>query len=128
MLTHPSGNMDRSNITNTVHAVFKYIPEDFTGKDMSLGLLFSGIMVLLAASVCTSWRNRRHLPPGPRGWPLLGSALDMPRQKEWLAFTEWKRLYGHSGAHIPLGYFTDSHCFHRQCHVFVKFQSHYYCP
>ena len=120
--------MDRSDTTNMVRAVFKNIPGDFMGKEMSLQLLFSGIMVLLAASIYTSLRSRRHLPPGPRGWPILGNALDMPRQKEWLAFTEWKRSYGHSSAHIRVENFTDSHYFHRKRHVFVDFQSHYHRP
>jgi hypothetical protein len=34
------------------------------------------------------------LPPGPKGLPLLGSALDFPTEKEWLVFREWGRTWG----------------------------------
>ena len=99
--------MGRTNATNTVH-VLKNTSWNSTG---SLGLLFCGIILVLAASAYTSSKKRRNLPPGPPGWPFLGNALDMPRQKEWLAFTEWKRSYGHAHAHGRLGHFTDSHFF-----------------
>ena len=43
-------------------------------------------------------RRRKHgaLPPGPRGLPLLGNALQIPRAHSWLAFTEWAQTYGGS--------------------------------
>ena len=34
------------------------------------------------------------LPPGPKGLPLIGNMLDMPKEHEWVTFTEWKRKYG----------------------------------
>ncbi|KAH9925312.1 cytochrome P450 [Fomitopsis serialis] len=43
-----------------------------------------------------SVRNRRQLsvPPGPRGIPLLGNALQLPKQCYWLTFAEWAKTYG----------------------------------
>ncbi|KAF4588011.1 cytochrome P450 monooxygenase [Pleurotus pulmonarius] len=35
----------------------------------------------------------RKLPPGPRGWPILGSVFDIGPHM-WLTFTEWKKQYG----------------------------------
>lgn len=93
--------MGGTNTTNTVHVVSENTLWAIEMEGLSLWLLFIGIMAaLLAASVYVSSRNRRRLPPGPRGWPLLGNALDMPRQKEWLTFTEWKRTYGQLSARI----------------------------
>ena len=34
------------------------------------------------------------LPPGPRGWPLLGSFFEMPDSFEWLHWAKFKDLYG----------------------------------
>lgn len=43
-------------------------------------------------------RNPRGLPlpPGPKGYPLLGSALDIPSQRPWLTYTKWRKDYGAS--------------------------------
>ncbi|KAH9925313.1 cytochrome P450 [Fomitopsis serialis] len=43
-----------------------------------------------------SVRNRRQLsvPPGPRGIPLLGNALQLPKERNWLTFAEWAKTYG----------------------------------
>jgi hypothetical protein len=40
--------------------------------------------------VTSPWRK---VPPGPRGWPILGNALDL-REKQWLKFSEWRKTYG----------------------------------
>ncbi|KAF9497559.1 cytochrome P450 [Pleurotus eryngii] len=34
------------------------------------------------------------LPPGPKGLPLLGNVLDMPKEKEWLTFAKWGEMWG----------------------------------
>ncbi|KAH8817720.1 cytochrome P450 [Flagelloscypha sp. PMI_526] len=39
-------------------------------------------------------RKLRHLPPGPRGWPILGNLLDMPKTHPWHKFQEWSKKYG----------------------------------
>jgi hypothetical protein len=39
-------------------------------------------------------RGRYRLPPGPPGLPLIGNALQMPTQHEWLTFTTWGKTYG----------------------------------
>jgi hypothetical protein len=28
-------------------------------------------------------------PPGPKGLPILGNALDMPRENPWLTYWQW---------------------------------------
>ena len=34
------------------------------------------------------------LPPGPRGWPLIGNVFDMPPSHEWLTFSKWGETWG----------------------------------
>ena len=34
------------------------------------------------------------LPPGPKGYPLIGSLFDMPLAKAWLVYDEWRKKYG----------------------------------
>lgn len=57
--------------------------------------------VLKAAVLSTAFLVRRFhshspgsKPPGPRGWPIIGNIRDIPRQKSWLAYTEWAKIYG----------------------------------
>jgi hypothetical protein len=57
----------------------------------ALGLAVALSLVFFAA-LCKI--NRRTLPPGPPGWPILGNLFNMPTEKEWLKFSEWERTYG----------------------------------
>jgi hypothetical protein len=36
----------------------------------------------------------RRYPPGPKGWPLIGNLLDMPKIRPWEAFSEMANTYG----------------------------------
>ena len=40
--------------------------------------------------------NRLPLPPGPKGYPLIGNLFDMPIDKYWVVFDEWRNTYGKS--------------------------------
>ena len=48
----------------------------------------------------TKARNRNPkglpLPPGPRGYPLIGNLFDMPVDKPWLVYDKWFKTYGKS--------------------------------
>ncbi|KAG1864813.1 cytochrome P450 [Suillus subluteus] len=56
-------------------------------------LCLTGVGVYLVKQVVTK-KNPAPYPPGPRGWPLIGNVLDMPRVKPWLTFTKWGQKYG----------------------------------
>ncbi|PCH44805.1 cytochrome P450 [Wolfiporia cocos MD-104 SS10] len=44
-----------------------------------------------------SWYHRKRrgsLPPGPRGVPFLGNALDIPSSHQWKTFSQWSDRWG----------------------------------
>ena len=38
--------------------------------------------------------NGLPLPPGPKGYPLIGNLFDMPANKPWVVYDEWRKTYG----------------------------------
>lgn len=67
------------------------MPETIT--PLVLGL--TGVVLLLAWYVIgDKLRGRPPLPPGPRGLPIIGNMLDMPKDYEWLHWSKHKDLYG----------------------------------
>ncbi|PPQ82698.1 hypothetical protein CVT24_004307 [Panaeolus cyanescens] len=64
----------------------------------SLSLLYGSISAVLALVFFSIVQKRksesRRIPPGPRGLPLFGNALQMPKETPWLTFAEWSKIYG----------------------------------
>ncbi|GJE91706.1 cytochrome P450 [Phanerochaete sordida] len=50
--------------------------------------------LLIASKILRSYRRNAHLPPGPKGLPLLGNLLDMPKKEVHVTFRDWARIYG----------------------------------
>ncbi|KAK0214140.1 cytochrome P450 [Armillaria fumosa] len=61
--------------------------------------------VFLWVVVFTIRRRSRSLPlpPGPKGYPLIGNLFDVPMEREWEAWTEWGKKYGDISSVTVLG-------------------------
>jgi len=68
----------------------------------SLSVAVAVVLVVLTAILWSFRRRRRRrrsafpLPPGPRGYPLVGNLFDMPplQTQNWLTFAKWGEIYG----------------------------------
>lgn len=52
------------------------------------------VFALIVIKVISHLKRIPPLPPGPKGYPLIGNALDMPTEKEWLTFAKWGDVWG----------------------------------
>jgi hypothetical protein len=62
-------------------------------------VLLSGLVLVLVLHLFTRTgliKKRGPLPPGPRGWPILGNVLQNPQRRHWLKYDEWTKRYGAS--------------------------------
>jgi hypothetical protein len=64
---------------------------------MSIQLSTTVALVLILVLVSLRWaskRTRLPLPPGPKGYPLIGNLLDVPKAKFAETYTKWAHKYG----------------------------------
>ncbi|KAH8799625.1 cytochrome P450 [Flagelloscypha sp. PMI_526] len=61
-------------------------------EDLAAVAAFTSIIVTFL--LYRSHSQRKHRPPGPKSYPLIGSLLEWPHGQEWLTFTKWRDLYG----------------------------------
>lgn len=60
-------------------------------------IALGGILTVLLLWNYVSKRSRLRglpLPPGPKGWPIIGSLLEMPQERTWLVYDKWFKIYG----------------------------------
>lgn len=59
-----------------------------------LATLASGTLLLCYLFYLS--RNRRYipLPPGPKGFPLIGNLWDVPAEYPWVTYARWTATYG----------------------------------
>jgi hypothetical protein len=57
-------------------------------------LLFGFVLFRQLKKGRTSNPNGLPLPPGPKGYPLIGNLFDLPIDKPWLVYDEWRKTYG----------------------------------
>ena len=58
-------------------------------------------------------RSRSRLPPGPKGYPILGNLLDLPPDHIWEKFAAWGNQYGELFVlHLPpYNFYLDANMF-----------------
>ena len=55
-----------------------------------LGLaLFGALVVKYGVN-----RGHRKYPPGPKGLPIIGNILDVPKQEPWKIYKYWSQQFG----------------------------------
>jgi hypothetical protein len=60
----------------------------------SVSALLIAVFILNYLNKSFSRQQRPPLPPGPKGLPLIGNALDLPKSEEWVMANEWMKQYG----------------------------------
>ncbi|KAG6845597.1 hypothetical protein H0H87_006650 [Tephrocybe sp. NHM501043] len=63
--------------------------------------VFTGAFIL--GKLARRGARQAPLPPGPKGYPLIGNVLDMPSKQEWVTFSQWGERYGHIASITLLG-------------------------
>ena len=58
--------------------------------------LFAGV-VSLGLIYCIRRRRQPSLPPGPKGYPVIGNAWDVPTEAPWEKYHEWSEEFGEWG-------------------------------
>jgi len=59
-----------------------------------LAALFFGFVVFGQLTRGRSNLRGLPLPPGPKGFPLIGNLLDVPADHPWMVYDEWRKTYG----------------------------------
>ncbi|KAF4580754.1 hypothetical protein EYR38_003040 [Pleurotus pulmonarius] len=61
---------------------------------MSADIYLVAFAFVLALVGLKRWRgNRLPLPPGPKGYPIVGNLFDMPSDHQWVKYYDWSKKY-----------------------------------
>ena len=72
-------------------------PTASTLASISPQTLAVSLLALFAALLISRRQSSKGpLPPGPKGWPIIGNMLQLPKSRPWVKMEEWTREYGKS--------------------------------
>lgn len=61
---------------------------------MSIAVGLISFVVSLVLASCYRWPTiRLPLPPGPKGYPVIGNLFDMPFEQQWVRYRKWCKEY-----------------------------------
>ncbi len=61
------------------------------------------ISYILNCWIKISKNKNLSLPPGPKGYPVIGNVYQTPQRYPWLAYAEWKEKYGSVSSFTVMG-------------------------
>ncbi|KAK0215658.1 cytochrome P450 [Armillaria fumosa] len=68
---------------------------DSAPKLISLsGRLLSAVIIFFVSYQISAYISRGRSPPGPSGFPIIGNAMQIPADRQWLRWHAWKQKYG----------------------------------
>ena len=85
----------------------------FDIRALDVAVVVAVLFILYRARAAYQARKNGPLPPGPKGWPILG-CIDMPVDYYWLKYAELGQIYGMSLLQIDrsLHMFNSVHRWH----------------
>ena len=64
----------------------------------SVSILFVAAVLSAFVQIFLDWKKGRTrglpLPPGPKGWPIIGNMFDVPASQPWMAYQSLAVEYG----------------------------------
>ncbi|KAG2008746.1 cytochrome P450 [Coprinopsis cinerea AmutBmut pab1-1] len=81
----------------TIINILEYLRLNSTTLLAATVVALGFLLALKALSMKTAFAQRSKglpLPPGPKGLPILGNLLQIPKVKPWKVYAEWKKQYG----------------------------------
>jgi len=61
---------------------------------VTIQLLVGALLLVVLVRWYLFGSRKLPLPPGPKGYPVIGNALDLPKDNDWLTYSEWQKTYG----------------------------------
>ncbi|KAJ7607961.1 cytochrome P450 [Roridomyces roridus] len=59
-----------------------------------------GLLLLLFTHLLRPKQKSLPLPPGPKGWPVLGNLADMPSDRQWETYNRWSKQLNSDIIHL----------------------------